>query len=229
MIYVGTSGFSYAQWKGTFYPEKLPAREFLSFYARHFSTTEINNTFYRSPSAETTAKWASQVPEGFRFTLKLNRKITHQSRLQDVGESMEWFLSGAEPLQDKLGTILVQLPPYFHAKNDRLAEFLEKYSGRVPMALEFRHPSWFSDETFGLLETHSTALVLTESDELPATRRVTGPFVYARLRKSRYKKQELSEWARWIHSQGCQAFVYFKHEVEAPRYVGQLTEALDQT
>jgi len=182
MIYVGTSGFSYKEWKGVFCPDKLPAKDYLSFYAQHFSTTEINNTFYRSPSEGTRTKWAEQVPENFRFTLKLNRKITHNKRLKDVEDEMEWFLKGATALGEKLGTLLVQLPPYFKENRDVLEHFLGEYSERAPLALEFRHPSWFSDQTLQLLETHSAALVVTSSDEGPGVRAVTAPFLYIRLR-----------------------------------------------
>ena len=131
MIYVGTSGLSYKEWKGVFYPDKLPAKDYLSFYSQHFSTTEINNTFYRSPSEGTSAKWAEQVPENFRFTLKLNRKITHNKRLKDVEDEMEWFLKGAAALGKKLGTLLVQLPPYFREDTEVLEHFLEGCSQRL--------------------------------------------------------------------------------------------------
>ena len=111
MIYVGTSGFSYPEWKGIVYPEDLPDRQYLSFYGQHFSSAEINNTFYRFPSAKTTQTWSEQVPDDFRFTLKMNRKVTHRKRLTDVEEEMDWFFNGASSLGGKLGTVLVQLPP----------------------------------------------------------------------------------------------------------------------
>ena len=226
MIYVGTSGFSYKEWKGVFYPDKLPAKDYLSFYSQHFSTTEINNTFYRSPSEDTSAKWAEQVPENFRFTLKLNRKITHKKRLKDVEDAMEWFLKGAAPLGKKLGTLLVQLPPYFRENQVVLEHFLEGYSKRAPLALEFRHPSWFSDQTLQLLEAHGAALVATESDEGPGVRTVTAPFLYIRLRKSQYLEKDLKEWAQWIRSQNRESFTYLKHDTDAPRLVERLTEYL---
>ncbi|MDA2926409.1 DUF72 domain-containing protein [Acidobacteria bacterium AH-259-G07] len=222
MIYVGTSGFSYPEWKGIFYPEKLAAKHYLSFYAQHFSSTEINNTFYRSPSETTAGHWAEQVPKHFRFTLKLNQKITHKNRLGNVDDAMEWFLKGAAPLGDKLGTLLVQLPPYFREDKKVLEDFLQKYSKKAALAFEFRHPSWLTDNTFELLEAHAVALVVAESDERPALRTVTAPFVYVRLRKSEYSEDELQEWARWIASQKREAFVYLKHDTEAPRLAKQL-------
>ena len=226
MIYVGTSGFSYKEWKGVFYPDKLPAKDYLSFYSQHFSTTEINNTFYRSPSEGTSTKWAEQVPENFRFTLKLNRKITHNKRLKDVADEMEWFLKGATALGEKLGTLLVQLPPYFREDRDVLEHFLEEYSETAPLALEFRHPSWFSDQTFQLLEAHGAALVVTESDEGSGVRTVTAPFLYIRLRKSQYSEEDLKKWAQWIRSQNKEAFTYLKHDTQAPRLVERLSEYL---
>ena len=226
MIHVGTSGFSYKEWKGTFYPEKLSAKDYLSFYAEHFSTTEINNTFYRSPSEETTGKWSSQVPENFRFTLKLNRKITHNKRLQDVSQEMEWFLKGSAALGDKLGTLLVQLPPYLPEDTDRLEAFLKQYSDKAPLALEFRHPSWFSETTLALLKEHRAALVLSETDENSPTRTSTAPFIYVRLRRSDYSTKDLEQWAQWILDQKKDAFVYLKHENAAPDLARQLAQAL---
>ncbi|MDA2933619.1 DUF72 domain-containing protein [Acidobacteria bacterium AH-259-D05] len=229
MIYVGTSGFSYREWKGVFYPDKLPAKDYLSFYAQHFSTTEINNTFYRSPSEETTRKWSAQVPQNFRFTLKLNQKITHKKRLRDVKEEMEWFLKGATALGSKLGTILVQLPPYLRENTSVLETFLKQYSDKVWLALEFRHPSWFSEETFQLLQDHQAALVVTESDQHPAVQTVTAPFIYIRLRRSNYSEEDLRQWARWIQAQKRDTFAYLKHDRDAPHLAERLIQFMDQS
>ena len=226
MIYVGTSGFSYREWKGIFYPEKLSAKEYLNYYARHFTTTEINNTFYRSPQETTAKAWSEQVPDHFRFALKLNRKNTHQKRLKEVDEEMAWFLKGAAALGDKLGTILVQLPPYFRKDLASLSNFLQQNSGMVRLAVEFRHESWFCQDTFDLLEEHETSLVVVEADERPALRQITAPFVYLRLRKSGYKEEELQDWIGWIRSQQREVFAYFKHEEEAPGLAQRLQDAL---
>lgn len=226
MIYVGTSGFSYSEWKGLFYPEKLSPKEYLNFYAEHFTTTEINNTFYRSPSESTAKKWCEQVPEGFRFALKLNRKITHKKRLREVEEEMAWFLKGAAAMGDKLGTILVQLPPYFRKDLGSLRDFLQQYKGTNQLAVEFRHQSWFSEDTLQLLAEHQASLAVVESDEGAALRRVTAPFVYMRLRKSSYPQEEIREWAGWIRSLQQDVFVYLKHEDQAPALARQLVDAL---
>lgn len=226
MIYVGTSGFSYPEWKGIFYPEKLSAKGYLNYYARYFTTTEINNTFYRSPRETTARAWSEQVPDHFRFALKLNRKITHEKRLKEVEEGMTWFLKGAAALGDKLGTILVQLPPYFRKDLTLLHNFLEKHSEAARLAVEFRHESWFTQETLELLEEHGASLVIVEADERPALREVTAPFVYLRLRKSGYTDEELQDWVRWIRLQQREVFVYLKHEEQAPSLAQCLLRAL---
>lgn len=226
MIYVGTSGFSYSEWKGVFYPEKLLSKEYLNFYARHFTTTEINNTFYRSPSESVAKAWCEQVPDAFRFALKLNRKITHKKRLREVGEEMEWFLKGASAMGDKLGTILVQLPPYFRKDLGVLADFLQQYKGTLRLALEFRHDSWFGEDTLQLLSEHGASLALVEADERSAFRQATAPFVYMRLRKSGYTQDEIQDWADWIRSLRQDVFVYLKHEKQAPELARRLLDAL---
>src|SRR2546429_3775741 len=145
-ILVGTSGFSYEEWRGSFYPPELSSKKFLAYYAQHFPTTEINNTFYRIPTAKLTGGWYGEVPGSFLFTLKLSQKITHAKKLKDVDEEMEWFLAGAAGLKEKLGTFLVQLPPYFRKDFGLLEEFLSKFSSRARLAFEFRHRSWLADE-----------------------------------------------------------------------------------
>lgn len=226
MIYIGTSGFSYAEWKGSFYPRDLSSDGYLSFYARHFPTTEINNTFYRTPSPKVTAAWAEQVPEEFRFTLKLTQKITHKKRIRDVDEEMTWFFRGAEPLGEKLGCVLVQLPPWFRKDLELLEAFLGDYGDRAPLALEFRHASWFEEDTYGVLERSGAALVASETDDQQAPRRLTAPFFYLRLRKSAYAEEELGEWAAWLNDAPGDGFVYFKHDREAPALADRLRDLL---
>lgn len=226
MIYVGTSGFSYPEWKGIFYPAELSSKQYLSFYAERFTTTEINNTFYRSPSQNTTTTWAGQVPEHFRFALKLNQKITHKKRLKDVDEEMSWFLQGAGAMGEKLGVLLVQLPPYFRKDTGVLNDFLQSYSPKARLAVEFRHDSWFSDDVLRLLEEHHSSLAVVESEDRSALRQVTAPFVYVRLRKGAYAEDELSDWAKWLHSLKQEVFVYLKHDEQAPVLAQQLIEKL---
>ncbi len=226
MIYVGTSGFSYKEWKGIFYPEKLPQKQYLSYYGEQFRTTEINNTFYRFPSPEVVSNWAQQVPADFRFALKLSQRITHRKKLQDVDEEMRWFLTGAEPLGDRLGCVLVQLPPWYRQNLKVLEAFLEAYSKRVPLAFEFRHDSWYDEETYRLLENYGAALGVVEDDKREAVRRVTGPFVYSRLRRSDSGPDQLAEWASWFRELEVDAYVYLKHAGQAPVYARALLDML---
>ncbi|RPJ55033.1 MAG: DUF72 domain-containing protein [Acidobacteria bacterium] len=225
-IYVGTSGYSYPEWKGIFYPQDLPSKNYLRFYADRFPTTEINNTFYRFPSESAAAGWNDQVPNGFRFAVKLTQKITHQKKLAQVEEEMEWFLKGIRILRPKLSAILVQLSPFFRKDLRVLGDFLATHGQSLPLAFEFRHPSWQSAEVYDLLSDRQAALVLAETDEAPALREVTGPFVYVRLRKQSYQPGELEDWAQWLLDQRKPCFVYLKHDERAPVLASQLFEIL---
>jgi uncharacterized protein YecE (DUF72 family) len=228
-ILVGTSGFAYKEWKGSFYPEKLPAKKYLSYYAEHFHTTEINNTFYRMPTAKLCEGWYSEVPEDFSFTLKLSQRITHFKRLKNVDGEMTFFLDSAASLKEKLGPTLVQLPPNFKKDLEVLEAFLEKFAKQVRLAFEFRHASWFDDELFELLRKHNTAFGVVEKEEGESgvtPREVTGAFVYMRLRKGDYSSDEMLEWARWIRSQTVPVYCYLKHDERAPVLANQLLSAL---
>lgn len=228
-LWIGTSGFSYPEWRGAFYPEKLPAKQFLGFYAQHFPTTEINNTFYRFPRAATTEPWAQGTPDSFRFTLKLPQRITHSKRLKDVDTEMSWFASGVQPLGEKLGPVLVQLPPNFKKDTERLDTFLAKHGPRFQLALEFRHASWFDAEIEQVLRARGTAFAVAENDEGEATappRWVTGPFVYMRLRKDGYAPGELAAWAAWMRAQAVPVYCYLKHDERAPELAAALVQAL---
>ena len=245
-ILVGTSGFAYKEWKGTFYPEDLPAKKYLSYYAQHFSTTEVNNTFYRMPTAKLTEGWCAEVPDGFSFTLKLSQRITHFKRLKSIDEEMNFFLTSAAGLKEKLGPILVQLPPNFkkdiavltgqspvvsRAKKDIavLEDFLAKFASQARLAFEFRHDSWFDDELFDLLRKHNAAFGVVEKEESTNTpREVTGSFVYMRLRKGEYSADEMLDWARWIRSQTVPVYCYLKHDDRAPLLANELLKALGE-
>jgi uncharacterized protein YecE (DUF72 family) len=226
-ILVGTSGFSYNEWRGIFYPKELPAKQFLSFYAQRFSTTEINNTFYRIPTLKLTEGWYAGVHENFSFTLKLSQKITHIRRLRNVDEEMGLFLDAAAGLKEKLGPVLVQLPPNLKKNSEVLEEFLGKFSAKASLAFEFRHDSWFDDETYDLLKRYNTALGVVEKEEgTNVVREVTGRFVYMRLRKGDYSDAELGEWASWIRQQTVDVYCYLKHDEKAPVLAERLVEAL---
>jgi uncharacterized protein YecE (DUF72 family) len=216
-VYAGTSGYSYPEWKGSFYPEKYPQSKFLEFYASKFSTVEINNTFYRFPKASLLEGWRDGTPDGFTFAVKANQGITHKGRLQDVEELTRDFVERCRLLDSKLGPILFQLPPYFKRDDDRLVNFLDSLDPRLRYAFEFRHESWFDDAVFNLLADSGTALCVSEGDKLDTPRIATGSFVYARLRRDEYSDEELAGWQGWMSDQasaGRDVFAYLKHDEE---------------
>ena len=228
-VAVGTSGFAYDAWRGTFYPDRLPAKRFLEFYAQKFSTTEINATFYRFPRSNVVEGWARQVPSGFTFTLKMSQRVTHVRRLKDVDREMGWFCDGAYALGDKLGAVLVQLPPNFRKDAGLLDAFLARHAPRLPLVFEFRHDSWFDDVIYDLLRQHRTALAVVEMEEgdnVPRPRLVTGPFVYMRLRKGEYTEAELEDWAAWMRAQAEPVLCYLKHDELGPVLAGRLLDKL---
>jgi uncharacterized protein YecE (DUF72 family) len=230
-VLVGTSGFAYKEWKGSFYPDDLPAKKYLSYYAEHFRTTEINNTFYRMPTAKLCEGWYAEVPAGFSFTLKASQRITHFKRLKNVDDEMNFFLDSAAGLKEKLGPILVQLPPNFRKDTDVLEAFLTSFGAKAKLAFEFRHESWFSDDVFDLLRKHKTTLGVIEKEEgegPDSPREVTGSFVYMRLRKGDYSRDEMLEWAGWIRAQSVPVYCYLKHDERAPMLAKALLAALSE-
>lgn len=215
-ILAGTSGFAYDEWKGSFYPRDLPSSAYLSFYASAVETTEINLTFYRMPSARITARWAEEVPPHFRFSIKLNRRITHQKRLENVDSEMEYFQQGIAPLRDRLAAVLVQSPPWAGSRLEILRKFLSDYAGRLPLAFEFRHQGWDTEETARLIQDHGGATVLAETDDHSPVRRSSARFLYLRLRRGTSTDEELRDWADWLRDAGRPPYVYFKDDTEAP-------------
>ena len=217
-VLVGTSGYSYKQWKGRFYPDKMKESEMLGFYARRFPTVEINNTFYRMPSRDVLAKWAADTPESFTFVLKAPQRITHQKRLGDVADDLEYFLGTAEAMGAKLGPLLFQLPPYLKKDIARLRRFLELVPPGRRAAFEFRHESWFDEEVTAALRERKAALCTADTEEggPPAEVSPTADWGYLRLRRADYDEEQLKSWAGRIRAQPWQdAFVFFKHEDEA--------------
>ena len=215
-LYVGTSGYSYKEWKGTFYPEDLPDKRMLRFYGERFHSVEINNTFYRMPKASVLEGWAEEVPADFRFVLKASQRITHMQRLKDAGDSVAYLLKVAGALKERLGPLLFQLPPYLKKDLPRLREFLALLPRERPAALEFRHESWLDSEVFDLLREHRVALCIAEAEE-----GVEIPFVstadwgYLRLRRPDYGDTELKVWVKRLRDQNWRdTFVFFKHEEE---------------
>ena len=219
-VLVGTSGWSYKEWKGSFYPPKISAEEMLRFYAGHFPTVEVNNSFYRIPSEGVLASWAGQVPPAFRFVMKASRRITHNHRLRDEDGSLAYFLRAVNPLGRRLGPTLFQLPPTFKKDVGRLQDFLSRLPHRWPAAVEFRHKSWLDDEVYALLQEKDVPLVTV--DENPADGRGS-PLVpsagwgYLRLRRTDYDAAALQRWAERILSQAwTEAYVFLKHEEGSP-------------
>ena len=214
-LYVGTSGYAYKEWKGTFYPGDLPEKQMLRYYGERFRTVEINNTFYRMPKPSVLEAWAEEVPAEFKFVLKASQRITHVQRLKDTDGSVSYLLGVAGALKERLGPLLFQLPPNLKKDVPRLREFLGLLPQRLA-AFEFRHASWFDDEVFGLLREHAATLCIAEAEndlEVPFV--ATGDWGYLRLRRTDYGDAELTSWAERVLAQGWRdAFVFFKHEDE---------------
>jgi len=231
-LYVGTSGYSYKEWKGTFYPKDLPAKGMLHYYGERFRTVEINNTFYRMPKTSVLESWAAEVPADFKFVLKASQRITHMQRLKDAADSVSYLLETAGTLQERLGPLLFQLPPNMKKDAPRLRDFLALLP-RGRAAFEFRHVSWFDDEVFGLLRDQRAALCIAEAEagvEVPFVS--TADFGYLRLRMPDYGDAELLTWMNRVRQQEWgDAFVFFKHEDEGkgPQMAGRFMELAKQS
>ena len=232
-FFVGTSGFSYKEWKGSFYPEKLPQKQMLSYYAQHFSAVEMNNTHYRMPTATLLESWAAEVPASFRFGLEAPQVITHFKRLKEVDQPMAQFLSVAAGLQKKLGPLLFQLPPNFKKDVPRLEAFLKLLEGEPPTAFEFRNQSWFDDEVFECLRAKSCALCIDDADYVKTDELVgTAKWGYLRLRREKYSAKELAAWIEKIRSQKWdEVYVFFKHEDTGtgPKLAARFIEQIDSS
>ncbi|MCP3981580.1 MAG: DUF72 domain-containing protein [bacterium] len=216
-ILVGTSGYSYKEWKGPFYPADLAAADMLAFYATRLRTVEINNTFYRMPTTKLLSGWAEKVPEGFSFVLKASRRITHSKRLKECGDELDYLLQTAGTLGVRLGPLLFQLPPNMKKDIERLRAFAALVPRERAVAMEFRNPSWFDDEVYDTLREHGLALVTSDTDKQDNDAPVIGTarFGYLRLRRAVYSPAELATWAERVRAQNWErAFVFFKHEDE---------------
>ena len=217
MILVGTSGYNYPEWKGSFYPEDLANGKMLSYYASQFRTVEINYTYYRMPSEKALKGWSDQTPDDFVLTLKASRRITHYAQLKDCQDILNTFCERARTLGEKLGVLLFQLPPYFRKDLDTLGTFLEWLPSDLRAAFEFRHKSWYSDDVFGLLRDHNLALCITDTEKETAPIEMTADYAYFRLRDEGYQEPDIVRWGETIKERAGgtrDAFVYFKHEKE---------------
>ena len=225
-LHVGTSGYNFPEWKGTFYPEKIKPAEMLPYYAGRLSTVEINYTFYRMPNAKTVSGWSQAVPDGFTFVLKTPQRITHIARLRDVDDSLRYFTETIRPLGPRLGPILVQLPPNFKQDLARLKDFLTLFPADLRCAWEFRHASWFAEDTYAALRAANAALCIADTEEGHTPLVATADFGYFRLRDEGYGAAELETWAARLRELGqrwTEAFVFFKHEEsgEGPRLAAE--------
>lgn len=221
ILYVGTSGFAYKEWKGGFYPEKIAADAMLRFYATRLSTVEINNTFYRMPKESVLTGWSAEVPEGFRFVLKASQRITHFARLGDDNGALDYFLRTASVLGSQLGPTLFQLPPNMKKDLARLEAFLARLPRRWRAAFEFRHDSWFDEDVYAALRAHDVALVHAEDEDGTTPLVPTAGWGYLRLRCPAYSPDQLAERAARVRDQPWrESYVFFKHEEGAPAVPG---------
>lgn len=224
-ILAGTSGYAFKEWSGSFYPEELKDGDRLGFYAGALPCVEINNTFYRTPKRTVVAGWRDQVPEGFVFSMKASRRITHVKRLKDVEEPVFYNHRSSLEFGDRLGAVLLQLPPSFRKDTGRLAAFLEAAPDGWPMVFEFRHESWEDDEIHTLLADHGVALCANDETSPEPVLHATGAFGYVRLRGENYSDEELDEWIERLRREPWErALVFFKHEEAGPALAGRMNE-----
>jgi len=214
-VRVGTSGYNFPEWKGTFYPAKTPESKMLAYYAQRLGTVEINYTFYRMPNAKTIVGWDTATPAAFTFVLKAPQRITHIARLRDVDESLRYFLETARKLGPKLGPILFQLPPNFKKDLDRLNDLLTQFPADLRCAWEFRHESWFGDDVYEALRVGNAALCVADTENGHTPLVATADFGYIRLRDEGYQTKDLEQWSKSVKELGKgwrDAFIFFKHE-----------------
>ena len=214
-ILVGTSGYNYPEWKGSFYPETLSSAKMLPYYAERFSTVEINYTFYRTPNEKILDGWSQATPPPFRLTLKAPKRITHDARLRDCGDRVRQFLETAGSLGPKLGALLFQLPPNLKKDVALFEAFLDTFPPRVCAAFEFRHASWLDEEIYGRLRARNLALCVADSEKLSTPVEITADYGYFRLRDEGYGQEDIARWAQVVGETASRCrdvFVYFKHE-----------------
>ena len=225
-IWIGTSGYNYPEWRGSFYPEKMKPADMLPFYAAEFDSVEINYTFYRMPNAKTIDGWAAATPPGFRFVLKAPKRITHEKRLKEYGDTLAVFVRLASGLEGRLGPLLFQLPPNLKKDLPRLEAFLDDIPDTAKAAFEFRHESWFDEDVFAALRARGAALCIADSEKISAPLVHTAPFAYFRLRDEGYQDADIASWAGKVRaaSQSGEVYVFFKHEEsgKGPAFAKQL-------
>ncbi len=230
-LWIGTSGFQYAEWKGTFYPADLPTAKMLPYYAERFSTTEVNYTFHRIPSGKTIEGWWKTTPERFKFSLKAPQKVTHWAKLRNCGDTLRYFQQVVCDLEKKLGCVLFQLPPTLKKDAALLEAFIADVPDGMRAAFEFRDAAWFSDDVFELLKRKNLALCIADSEKLATPDVATADYGYLRLRREDYQDADIARWAEAIKARSSvwsDAFVYFKHEESGigPKFAKQMIDLL---
>jgi uncharacterized protein YecE (DUF72 family) len=233
-VWIGTSGFQYSEWKGSFYPEDLPAAQMLPFYAERLSTTEINYTFHRIPSPKTIENWCKLTPEKFKFALKAPQKMTHFAKLRGCDDTLTYFYKVVSALGQRLGPVLFQLPPSLKKDVMLLRDFIRCFPQEMRAAFEFRHESWFDDESFAVLREHNVALCLAESEKLATPLACTAKFGYLRLRREDYTADDVARWAEFVKGKSGEwsdAYVYFKHEEAGigPKLAAEMLKLVSQS
>jgi uncharacterized protein YecE (DUF72 family) len=228
-LHIGTSGWSYASWKPAFFPQKLPSKRFLEFYATRLNAVELNATFRRMPTASAIAGWVGATPADFVFAAKVHQSITHFKRLKDADESMRFFLLSLEPMRQsgKLGPILVQTPPNLKADIGLLQTFAQLLPQAYRFAFEFRHESWFNDAIYDILKSKNAALCWAESEKVVVPRIATADFLYYRFREPEYSQPNLEQMAQELKTQSAErdVFAFFKHEEQPESALNAVTVA----
>jgi uncharacterized protein YecE (DUF72 family) len=225
-LLAGASGYSFKEWCGSFYPEKIKPDAMLAWYAERLPTVEINNTFYRMPAAAMLEHWADATPAHFRFAIKASRRITHEARIdaEKAGDSIDYLYRNLGSLGAKRGPVLFQLPPFLKKDLPRLTAFLQRLPEGHRAAFEFRHESWFDDQVYDALRAAGAALCLSErEDNAPPPLVRTAGWGYVRLRLEHYAEDDLARWAERLAGAGWdEVFAYFMHEPTAPGYAQRL-------
>jgi uncharacterized protein YecE (DUF72 family) len=237
-IYIGCSGWSYKHWIGKFYPSDFERKDWLNFYTNYFKTVEVNMTFYRFPFPNMLKSWYNKTPEDFKFTFKANRLITHEKKFKDTSDLITKFLNLLDLLKNKIGCILWQLPPSMHFSDENV-ETLDKFLAEIEErknVIEFRHKSWWNEETYRLLKKHKAIFCILSSPTLPEDFVVTSDIAYIRFHgleewyRYNYSKEEMEEWADKIKETKCkEIYCYFNNDFEAhaPKNALQLMKILD--
>jgi uncharacterized protein YecE (DUF72 family) len=228
--WIGTSGYNYPEWRGSFYPEKFPANKMLAYYAGHFNTVEVNYTFYRMPTEAQVENWANGTPDGFTFTLKAPQRITHVAKLRNCDELTQTFCRIASTLGPKLAVLLFQLPPTFKRNDAVFESFLQTLPHGARAAFEFRHESWHDEAVFAALRARNLALCIADSEKMSTPVVATADYSYFRLRDEGYQAPDIERWGSVVAGMSAakDAFVYFKHEEEGkgPEFAKRLMDVL---